>query len=159
MPFGPGHPAHPAHPGALDSRLLDDVATIRLEVRPEQALSLVGADLASEQVGADLPDAGLVGELSLDGQVRSVTGMLPMAVAAKERGLTMLYVPQANAAEAALVEGLEVIPVASLASLSVLLARDDRAWGGDDPPGRGPRVRRGVRHRPWHSALGPEKNL
>jgi len=77
----------------------------------------VGLLLASEQVGADLTQAGLVGELSLDGQVRSVTGVLPMAVAAKEHGLTALYVPEANAAEAALVEGLEVIPVASLASL------------------------------------------
>lgn len=48
----------------------------------------VGILLASEQVGADLSAAGLVGELSLDGQVRSVTGVLPMAVAARERGMT-----------------------------------------------------------------------
>jgi len=78
----------------------------------------IGLLLASEQVGTDLSDAGLVGELSLDGQVRSVTGVLPMAVAAQERGLTILYVPEANAAEAALVKGLEVIPVASLSSLT-----------------------------------------
>jgi magnesium chelatase family protein len=77
----------------------------------------VGILLASEQVGADLSQAGLVGELSLDGRVRSVTGMLPMAVAAQEHKLTTLYVPESNAAEAALVRGLEVIPVASLASL------------------------------------------
>lgn len=77
----------------------------------------VGILLASEQVSADLSEAGLIGELSLDGHVRSVTGVLPMAVAAKERDLKALYVPEANAAEAALVEGLEVIPVASLASL------------------------------------------
>lgn len=43
----------------------------------------VGILIASEQVGADLSQAGLVGELSLDGQVRSVTGMLPMAVASE----------------------------------------------------------------------------
>ena len=73
--------------------------------------------LATEQVSADLASAGLVGELSLDGQVRGVTGLLPMAVAAKERGLTTLYVPESNAAEAALVQGLEVIPVRSLSSL------------------------------------------
>jgi magnesium chelatase family protein len=77
----------------------------------------VGILLATEQVGADLSNAGLVGELSLDGQVRSVTGVLPMAVAAKVRGMTELYVPEANAAEAALVEGLTVYPVAGLASL------------------------------------------
>lgn len=78
----------------------------------------VGILLASEQVGADLSAAGLVGELSLDGQVRGVTGVLPMAVAARDRGLTDLYVPEPNAAEAALVEGLTVYPVASLASLT-----------------------------------------
>jgi magnesium chelatase family protein len=77
----------------------------------------VGILLASEQVGADLTGAGLVGELSLDGQVRGVTGVLPMAVAAKDRGLSTLYVPESNAAEAALVQELEVVPVASLASL------------------------------------------
>jgi len=77
----------------------------------------VGILLASEQVGADLSDAGLVGELSLDGLVRSVTGVLPMAVAAKEQGLSTIYMPESNAAEAALVQGLEVVPVASLASL------------------------------------------
>jgi magnesium chelatase family protein len=77
----------------------------------------VGILLATEQVGADLSAAGLVGELALDGQVRSVTGVLPMAVTALEKGLTTLYVPEANAAEAALVQGLEIIPVRSLASL------------------------------------------
>ena len=77
----------------------------------------VGILLATEQVSADLAEAGLIGELSLDGEVRGITGVLPMAVTAREHGVTTLYVPQANAAEAALVEGLTVIPVASLASL------------------------------------------
>lgn len=78
----------------------------------------VGILLATEQVSTDLSRAALVGELSLDGEVRGVTGMLPMAASARELGLTTLYVPESNAAEAALVEGLEVIPVASLASLA-----------------------------------------
>jgi magnesium chelatase family protein len=77
----------------------------------------VGILLATEQVSADLSRSGLVGELSLDGRVRGVTGVLPMAVAARERGFATLYVPEENAAEAALVQGLEVVPVASLASL------------------------------------------
>jgi len=76
-----------------------------------------GILLATEQVSADLSRAALVGELSLNGEVRGVTGVLPMAAGAREQGLTTLYVPGPNAAEAALVEGLEVIPVASLASL------------------------------------------
>jgi magnesium chelatase family protein len=77
----------------------------------------VGILLATEQVSADLTEAGLIGELSLDGEVRGITGVLAMAVAAREHGVTTLYVPQTNAADAALVEGLTVIPVASLASL------------------------------------------
>lgn len=77
----------------------------------------LGILLATEQISADLSAAGLIGELSLNGEVRNVTGVLPMAVAARDRQLTTLYVPPANAAEAALVEGLTVIPVASLASL------------------------------------------
>jgi magnesium chelatase family protein len=77
----------------------------------------VGILLATRQVEGDLSEAGLVGELSLDGHVRSVTGVLPMAVAAKEQGLTTLYVPAENAGEAALVQGLVVYPVASLQSL------------------------------------------
>jgi magnesium chelatase family protein len=77
----------------------------------------VGILLATEQVSADLSKAALVGELSLDGDVRSVTGMLPMAAGAREQGVKTLYVPASNAAEAALVEGLEVIPVRSLAGL------------------------------------------
>jgi len=77
----------------------------------------VGILLATEQVSTDLSSAAFVGELSLDGEVRSITGVLPMAASALEHGLTTLYLPPANAAEAALVDGLEVIPVASLASL------------------------------------------
>ncbi|MFC2029166.1 magnesium chelatase domain-containing protein, partial [Chloroflexota bacterium] len=78
----------------------------------------MGILLATKQVSADLSESGLVGELSLDGQVRSITGVLPMAVAAKDQGLTDLYVPEDNAGEAALVQGLTVYPVASLASLT-----------------------------------------
>ncbi len=77
----------------------------------------LGILMATSQVSGDLAEAGLIGELSLDGEVRSVTGVLPMAVAAREQGLKSIYVPCANAAEAALIGGLEVIPVASLASL------------------------------------------
>lgn len=56
-----------------------------------------------------------VGELSLDGGVRKVRGALAAAVAAARSGLKALIVPNANAAEAALVDGLQVVPVATLA--------------------------------------------
>ncbi|MCL2873351.1 MAG: YifB family Mg chelatase-like AAA ATPase [Defluviitaleaceae bacterium] len=54
------------------------------------------------------------GELSLDGTVRSVNGILPMVYSAKEAGLTKCVVPFENSEEAALVEGIEVIGVNNL---------------------------------------------
>ena len=54
------------------------------------------------------------GELSLDGALRPVRGVLSMALEARRLGLRRLCVPQANAAEAAVVEGLEVLPLRSL---------------------------------------------
>lgn len=60
----------------------------------------------------DLPplpeDAAFLGELSLTGTLRGVTGVLPMALAAREAGIRTLYVPAENAAEATLAQGLTV---------------------------------------------------
>ncbi|HUS81910.1 MAG TPA: magnesium chelatase domain-containing protein, partial [Dehalococcoidia bacterium] len=82
----------------------------------------VGIMLASEQVVADLASALFLGELALDGQVRHAHGILSMVALAKERGLDTVYVPQADAAEAALIEGVTVIPVACLTQLAAHLA-------------------------------------
>ncbi|MES2200865.1 MAG: YifB family Mg chelatase-like AAA ATPase [candidate division FCPU426 bacterium] len=54
------------------------------------------------------------GELSLDGAIRSVRGVLPMAVCARNAGMSSLVVPEANVSEAAVVEGLEVRAFATL---------------------------------------------
>jgi len=64
-----------------------------------------------------LDDALVVGELSLEGTVRHVRGVLPIAAAAREHGFKRLFVPAPDAAEAALIPGLEVFPVASLEAL------------------------------------------
>ncbi len=77
----------------------------------------VGILAATRQVLANLDDALIVGELSLDGGVRHVNGALPMATAARKLGYQRLFVPATDAPEAALVEGLEVYPVESLAKL------------------------------------------
>jgi magnesium chelatase family protein len=63
----------------------------------------------------------LLGELSLDGRVKPVQGILPLAVMAKERGLKGVLVPQENAAEAAVVEGVEVFGVPSLSEAFLFL--------------------------------------
>lgn len=66
---------------------------------------------ASDQLPAVSAQAAFVGELSLDGAVRSVNGVLPMALAARANGMTELFVPAENAREAAVVDGLTVYPV------------------------------------------------
>ncbi|MGB9723638.1 MAG: magnesium chelatase domain-containing protein, partial [Chloroflexia bacterium] len=77
----------------------------------------LGVCIATGQVTSDLEGALVVGELSLDGTVRHTNGVLPMVSVAREHGLKRVYVPEEDAAEAALVEGLEVYPVRSLAAL------------------------------------------
>ena len=59
----------------------------------------------------------VVGELSLDGSVRHSRGVLPMTVVARQAGFKRIFVPQVDAAEAALVPDLQVIPVATLSDL------------------------------------------
>ena len=59
----------------------------------------------------------VIGELSLDGSVRHVLGILPMAAVARSQGFKRVFVPSVDAAEAALIPDLEVIPVGSLAAL------------------------------------------
>lgn len=58
-----------------------------------------------------------VGELALNGELRAVNGVLPIAMIAKEKGIATLFVPAANAAEAKLVKDIEVIPINNLAEL------------------------------------------
>ncbi len=72
---------------------------------------LLGILVASGQVKSPPQDAAFVGELSLSGEVRSVRGALPMALAAEKAGIRSLFVPAANAAEAAYAEGLSVYPL------------------------------------------------
>ena len=110
------------------------------DIPPTQiTINLAPADLKKEGSGFDLPMAIgilgaygalhlkdlsqflLVGELGLDGSLRGVPGVLPIAVAARQRGITNLLVPERNAAEAAVVEGLNVYPVRSLMHVRELL--------------------------------------
>src|SRR5919202_5305184 len=64
------------------------------------------------------PGSLVLGELSLDGEVRHTLGILPMVAVARAAGLRQAYVPAEDAAEAALVEGIQVLPVASLGELA-----------------------------------------
>ena len=95
-------------------------------------LNLAPADVRKEGPAYDLPIAlailsamgrlpgeamegmAAVGELSLSGSVMGVRGALSMAIAAKENGLRAIMLPASNAAEAACIEGLDILPVAHL---------------------------------------------
>jgi magnesium chelatase family protein len=108
-------------------------------------INLAPADIKKEGSGFDLPMAlGIlgatgaffgrtleeflfVGELALDGAVRPVKGALPIAVAAREKGIARLIVPEANAREAAVVEGVNVYAVRSLPQVVDLVNDADAA--------------------------------
>lgn len=78
----------------------------------------VGILIASGQLDPLLmSETMLVGELSLDGSLRHVKGVLPMAAAAAEAGFKRFLVPEMDASEAALVTDLEVIPVPNLRTM------------------------------------------
>jgi magnesium chelatase family protein len=79
------------------------------------ALSIL---MASEQISlGEFKEKMFLGELSLDGSLRAVPGALAIAIKAKAAGITELFVPRANAKEAALVDGITVYPVDDLKQL------------------------------------------
>ncbi|MCC7431620.1 YifB family Mg chelatase-like AAA ATPase [bacterium] len=75
----------------------------------------IGILAASNQViYENLKDTIILGELSLDGSIRSVKGVLPITINAKKDGFKKIILPKENATEAAIVEGIDVFPVSSL---------------------------------------------
>lgn len=74
----------------------------------------------------DMRDKCFLGELSLSGEIRGVKGVLPMCVAAKESGITEVYLAEDNAAEAALVEGLTVYGMKDIAALVMHLTGEKK---------------------------------
>lgn len=86
----------------------------------------LGVLVATDQLQPEqLEGALVIGELSLDGSVRHVRGVLPMAALARAQGFKRVFVPEADASEAALIPDIEVIPVASLAALYAHLNGDE----------------------------------
>jgi magnesium chelatase family protein len=108
-------------------------------------VNLAPADLRKEGSSFDLPialgilaangtlprrvftDGLVVGELSLDGSIHPAAGVLPVALSARRAGLRYVVLPPANAAEAAVVDRLEILPAATLAEAVAILRAPDRA--------------------------------
>ena len=82
---------------------------------------LLGILAAQELVRLPREPSAFLGELSLEGRLRPVNGVLPMAIAARKAGIRTLYVPAENAREATLAGGLTVIPVKEVRQLAAHL--------------------------------------
>ncbi len=88
-------------------------------------------------------DSAFLGELSLDGRLRPVSGVLPMALAARRSGIARLFVPADNAPEATLADGLEVLPLRTVRELADHLTGERPIspappWQPADRPVQGP---------------------
>ena len=86
----------------------------------------VGILVATDQVKtAEIDEWAFIGEMALDGTVRPVNGVLPMAIGCREAGKKRLVVPAANAREAAVVGDVAVYPARNLSEVARLLAAPD----------------------------------
>ena len=90
------------------------------------AVAILGADAAVPL--AALESTAFIGELTLAGGLRSVTGVLPMVIAAAERGIHRVFVPEPQAPEAAMVPGMEVLGLRSLAQVAAELSGEQVPW-------------------------------
>lgn len=82
----------------------------------------MGVLSASEQIKLDTNESMFFGELSLDGSLRHTAGALPLALLARGHGFKKLFLPSANAKEAAVVSGIDIFPVTSIGQLMLHLA-------------------------------------
>ncbi|MGI6279942.1 MAG: YifB family Mg chelatase-like AAA ATPase [Acutalibacteraceae bacterium] len=85
------------------------------------------------QLKVDFPDSVIIGEVALDGKVRSVNGVLGITITAKQNGIKNIFVPENNAAEAAVIEGINVYGVDNLPQLIAHL-KGERLIEKTSPP-------------------------
>ncbi len=91
----------------------------------------VGLLIQSEQLLVtdkfDISCFGFIGELSLNGNLRPCSGVLPMAIAAKDAGIQNLIVPQANVAEASLIKNINIFSFATLQEVAIFLKGENHS--------------------------------
>lgn len=78
---------------------------------------LISILLASDQLKFDTKNCAFLGEVSLDGQVRGINGVLAMVITAKQNGISDIFVPLDNATEGAAVEGINVYGISNIKQL------------------------------------------
>lgn len=92
-------------------------ANIRKEGSHYDLPMIIALLQASEQLRCDLSDSAFIGELSLDGTVRKVNGVLPMVIKARNLNIRKIYIPAENALEASVVNDIEIYPVGHVSQL------------------------------------------
>ena len=121
----------------------------------EVVINMAPADKKKEGSGYDLPlcvsllcaggvipdapvlkDSLFLGELSLGGEVRAVSGVLPRVIAARDAGLHSVFVPDGNAAEASVVDGMTVYPCHDLRTLVAHFGGNKARRAAPVSPGR-----------------------
>lgn len=83
---------------------------------------LVSLLAAKGLVKTDTEKSIFVGEVSMGGDIRKIRGALPMVIAAQQQGMERFFLPAGNAAEAAYIDGIEVIPVVNVTELVEMLS-------------------------------------
>lgn len=73
--------------------------------------------IATDQISCNVKDMAFVGELSLDGEVRKINGVLPMVICARDCGIKEVFVPSENSPEASVVTGVKVYPIKNIREL------------------------------------------
>lgn len=81
---------------------------------------------ASGQITASLDGYAFIGELSLDGEIRKVNGILPMLMLAKEKGIKSVFIPYENSLEGGVIKGIEALPVRNVQQVLRHIAADEK---------------------------------
>jgi predicted ATPase with chaperone activity len=89
--------------------------------------------LANEEIDFEPKGKIFLGELSLDGNLRKISGVLPAVAEAKKKGFTEIYLPKENAREAALISDILIYGADTLNEVITHLTLDDDGKGDDDP--------------------------
>lgn len=98
-------------------------ADLRKEGSQYDLAIAIGILVASEQLTTDmLSDSMFIGELSLNGTLRPVKGVLPLVAMARQRGIKRVFMPEENTSEGAIVEGVECVGIRTLLELCEIVS-------------------------------------
>lgn len=81
-------------------------------------------NIKNKQINNILENTIFIGELSLDGTLNKISGILPVCIEAKKMGIKQIVLPQGNAKEASIISGLKILPVKTLQDVISYLNND-----------------------------------